>query len=421
MKKLLLSTTMLVLAAAIAVPATAQAQAPAPQTNVAVLDRARPDFDARGIRAGGFLVRPRIDLGVETTDNVFATERDEVDDVVYGARAQVDVDSQWSRHGLRLSAGADTVKYQDISSEDRTNYNISADGRLDVRRDAYVGVRASYEDYKEARTAIDARVAALEPTTIKVGRAAVYGAMALNRVRLLGSVERVDLKAEDVPVVGGGTLVQSTRDRKETYGTLRAEYALSPDTRLFAEAIANKREYDRRPASPAANRDSTGQTYLVGASTSLTRVISGEAAIGYFRQDYDSPVVGAVDGLGVRGRVQWFPTQLTTVTLTAARQAQETDLSLVGSAVSTNAGVQVDHELRRNVILTGRVASGKYDFRGFDREDERLEAGAAATYLVNRNASVAATYSYIDGQSSGAFRDRDFTVNRFGVALQLKI
>ncbi|MBU6372131.1 MAG: outer membrane beta-barrel protein [Alphaproteobacteria bacterium] len=420
MKKLLLSTTMLVLAAAVA-PIAAQAQAPAPQTNVAVLDRARPDYDARGIRAGGFLIRPRIDLGVETTDNVFATERNETDDVIYGARTQVDVDSQWSRHGLRLSAGTDTVKYQDVSSEDRTNYNISADGRLDVRRDAYVGVRASYEDYKEARTAIDARATALEPTTIKVGRAAVYGAVALNRVRFLGSVERVDLTAKDVPLPGGGVLVQSTRDRKETYGTLRAEYALSPDTRLFAEAIANERKYDRRPASPAADRDSTGQTYLVGASTSLTRVLSGEAAVGYFRQDYDSPVVGAVDGLGVRGRIQWFPTQLTTVTLNASRQAQETDLGLVGSAVSTNAGVQVDHELRRNVILTGRLASGKYDFRGFDREDERLEAGVAATYLVNRNASVSATYSYLDGQSSGAQRDRDFTINRFGIVLQLKI
>lgn len=417
MKKLLLSVSLLALAFAAAVPSIAQAQAP---QNVPVAERARPDYDARGVRAGAFMIRPRLDLAVETTDNVFATERDEADDVLYVARPQVDVESQWSRHALRASASADTVKYQDNSSEDRTNYSLSGDARLDVRRDAYVGLRGSYEDYKEARTAIDARVTAAEPTTIKVGRVAAYGAVALNRVRLLGTVEHVDLQAEDVPLIGGGTLIQSTRDRKEIYATARVEYAVSPDTRVFAEAVANERSYDRRLPG-AQTRDSKGQTYLVGATSSLTRLVRGEAAIGYFRQKYDAASVGAVDGLGIRGRIEYMPTQLTTLTLNASRQAQETDLGLVGSAVATNVGVQVDHELRRNVILTGRVASGDYDFRGFDRKDKRLEAGAGVTYLVNRRASVSANYSYTDGQSEGLFRDRDFTVNRFSIGLQLKI
>ncbi|NDC57635.1 MAG: hypothetical protein EBZ50_02150 [Alphaproteobacteria bacterium] len=419
MKRLLLSASMLAIAAAL-VPMSAMAQAPAPQPNVAVLDRARPDFDAIGIRAGAFMIRPRIDLGVETNDNVFATERNETSDVVYSARPRVDIDSQWSRHALRLSAGADTAKYQDTSSEDRTNYNLRADGRLDVRRDSYVGVRGSYEDYKESRTAIDARATALEPTTIKVARAAVYAAATFNRVRLIGTLDHVDLQAEDVPLAGGGTLIQSTRDRKENYGTIRAEYALSPDTQMFAEAVANERNYERQVAG-VPRRDSTGQTYLVGASTSLSRVVSGEAAIGYFRQDYDAASVGAVDGLGVRGRIQWYPTQLTTATFTVSRQAQETDLNAVGSAVATNAGVQVDHELRRDLILTGRVATGAYDFQGFDRSDDRVEAGLGATFLINRKASVSVNYDYTDSQSSGALRDRDFTVNRFGVGLQLKI
>jgi hypothetical protein len=130
MKKLLLSVSLLALAAAAVAPSIAFAQAP---QNVPVAERARPDYDARGLRGGAFMIRPRIDLGVETTDNVFATERGEVSDVLYTARPQVDVESQWSRHSLRASASADTVKYQDTSSEDRTNYALSADGRLDAR------------------------------------------------------------------------------------------------------------------------------------------------------------------------------------------------------------------------------------------------------------------------------------------------
>lgn len=38
-----------------------------------------------------------------------------------------------------------------------------------------------------------------------------------------------------------------------------------------------------------------------------------------------------------------------------------------------------------NVILTGRVATGTYDFRGFEREDKRLEAGLGASYLQALN------------------------------------
>ncbi len=46
-----------------------------------------------------------------------------------------------------------------------------------------------------------------------------------------------------------------------------------------------------------------------------------------------------------------------------------------------------------------------------------MGANLSATYLINRNLGVSATYSVIDTSSEGAQRDTDFAVNKLGVSL----
>lgn len=45
-----------------------------------VLNRARPDYDAPGVPAGGFTLFPSLTVAVGSDDNLFATEAFEVDD-----------------------------------------------------------------------------------------------------------------------------------------------------------------------------------------------------------------------------------------------------------------------------------------------------------------------------------------------------
>ncbi len=51
---------------ACACPPSALADGP-----VGVMDRARPDYDPKGLPLGGFRLRPALDIGVTATDNVF--------------------------------------------------------------------------------------------------------------------------------------------------------------------------------------------------------------------------------------------------------------------------------------------------------------------------------------------------------------
>jgi hypothetical protein len=111
---------------------------------------------------------------------------------------------------------------------------------------------------------------------------------------------------------------------------------------------------------------------------------------------------------------------LTTVTFTAARDVNDTGVIGSGGVLETRAGVQVDHELLRNVILTGGVQDTKADYAGIDRNDRWLDANVGAVYMLNRHVGVGATYYYSNYRSDNA-GGPGFRINRAMVSLTLKL
>ena len=71
-----------------------------------VLDRPKPELEPLGVRAGGFLIFPKVELGTSYDDNVFATENNEEGDFLFQVLPTVTVESDFNRHLLSFSAGA---------------------------------------------------------------------------------------------------------------------------------------------------------------------------------------------------------------------------------------------------------------------------------------------------------------------------
>ena len=71
-----------------------------------VTNRSRPELDPLGMRAGSFLIYPRLGLQETYNDNIFAVESDEQDDFITLVRPQLDVRSDWTNHAVDLRAGA---------------------------------------------------------------------------------------------------------------------------------------------------------------------------------------------------------------------------------------------------------------------------------------------------------------------------
>ena len=79
---------------------------------------------------------------------------------------------------------------------------------------------------------------------------------------------------------------------------------------------------------------------------------------------------------------------------------------------------EVDHELRRNILIGGNLVATRDDYDGINRTDWIYGAGADATYLINRylRAGVGYEFTQRDAESSV----NDFTNHVFLVRLGLQ-
>ena len=114
--------------------------------------------------------------------------------------------------------------------------------------------------------------------------------------------------------------------------------------------------------------------------------------------------------------VEWFPTQLTTVTATGSRTIEDSAIIGSGGYLSTGVGLQIDHEFKRNVILGAALSYSEDDYEGIDRNDNRFSGTLSATYLVNRRLGVSLAASHMEQSSDGADAGSDFDVNRLMIS-----
>jgi hypothetical protein len=414
--------SLLTAAAFVTITGAAQAQAPIDRgNNESVTARQRPDYEATGIRLGTFELLPSITLGAESSDNIFAVQTATKNDIIFTVKPEVSLASDWSRHALRGHVEATHGFYQDFDSEDFTNFYANGDFRLDVGREHNVGIGGSYLDGQEPRTSPDSPFTAAKPIDYSIGGVYGYGVYVFNRVRVSGRAEYNDFQYDDGFTAAGVRINQQFRNHTETAQTLRVEYAMNPSTALVLRGKTIQNRYDRNAPGAAFDRDSTGYRIEAGFNADVTNLIRGEFIVGYLSQDWDNSKF-SVDGLAVEGNLEYFLTRLTTVTLTGSRGVEEAGLFAAATGkLVTRGEVRVDHELLRNVLLTGALGASSDEYEGIDRNDDAMFGDAGVTYLMNRRVSVGAHYNYIDVQSDGVARDRDYTINRFMATLTLKL
>lgn len=389
--------------------------------NQGVGERPRPDYDAKGVPAGGFRLFPSVTAAIESNDNVFATADNISQPVVEDTIARIDgsarLSSGWSRHALNLTASGGYNEYLDNSEDAISRFGLGADGRLDIHRDWRATFSASFANDKEARGRNDP-VGLADPIEYesRAANAALVGSF--NRIRLTGGGGVQDTDFEDGRLAGGGVFSQDFRDITGTNINGRVDLALSPDTAVFVSGRQDWREFDVVDPVTGFTRNFDAQQALAGASFDITRLIRGEIGVGYFWAQFDNPNQPDVDGFSLSGNLDWFPTLLTTIGFSAGRNVTESGVAGVASLTRADYGVQVDHELRRNIILVGGARYVKDDYNGIAREDDRTEYTAGFDWLVNRVATINARYARADQDSTVPLRE--FEQNRawFGLTLR---
>lgn len=384
---------------------------------VGVRERARPEYEALGVGAGAFTIFPKLQLDAEYNDNVFASETDKQDDFVFRIRPEVSAESDWSRHSFQAYARSLISRNADFDSENTADWTVGARGRLDVVRGSSVSAGAEYGHLTEPRTSTNTAQSSAEPIEYDLASAYLGAVRAKGRLRVSGRADVRSWDYEDGLTAAGDVIDQSARNRTNFSLAGRVDYALSPATAVFGMITGNERDYDSDATTTTPPRDSSGYEALVGVNFELGAVSRGEVAAGYISQSYDNAAYTDIDGFGGRAQLEWFPTELTTVTANVSRTIE--DAGIIGSAgyLSSEVGGRIDHELLRNLILSGQLSYSKDDYNVVDRDDQRVNASVAATYLLNRNYGVTTTLSYLDLSSDGAVAGPSYDVTRLFVSL----
>jgi hypothetical protein len=371
-----------------------------------VTERPQPEFDPLPIRAGAFNIRSSLGVAAEYNDNIFATPDNEETDTILRLTPEIEARSDWSVHEIAAGATVDHREYSDFGDESSTDYNVFLNGRLDATRNLMfrAGVEGGHfteERYQAASFGVTERA-----SFDRVG-AFVQAIYRMDRYQLEGTVGTTEETFDQ--------LDQQFRDNTANYVNARLSYAISPDVAVFVQGYSADLDYS------SFDRDGTRSTVDAGVNFELAAPIRGEIAVGTVTDERDNPDFGTIDGLNVRANVEWFPTQLTTVTFLANRGVVDPGLATSASAINTTYGVRVDHELFRNILLFGSVRQETNEYGGldFDREDEALTAAVGAAYKLNRHARFETQYSARSQDSTGADAGPDIEQNILSVGIRL--
>ena len=396
-------------------PAVAQEDYFSRDRYTSVTERTQPDFDPTIIRLGAFEARPELRAGVGSRSNLFADDQNEVSDTFFILAPSLGLQTTWSRHQLGAQLEVNHREYQDTSEESKTDLAARVFGELEASSQlSFTGAVTGSEKY-EARSSAARVFDAAEPVQVNRlgGEAGVH--YRANRLKVDAGIGIDMIDYMDVSLRNGLIQDQDFRDVDETVIKARTSWAMERDWAVFGEVVYIDRDYDAPVIAAALNRDSQGTIVRVGTDFELSSLIRGDLAIGYQTFEYDDARLSSVDGVSVEAELQWFVTQLTTLTGSAARDIS--DPGLVGSAavVETSVGVRADHELRRNWLIFGEVDVANLDFETINRSDDRVNLGVGTTWKLNKNIWLDGSYRRIDQDSDV----RSFDDNRFVVALRL--
>jgi hypothetical protein len=290
--------------------------------------------------------------------------------------------------------------------------------RLDATRDTQIELETRYilDTQRPGSPELNADVG--ERPLVQSGGASLGVTQRYNRllVGLRGNVDRTVY--EDVLLAGGGILDQSDRDRTQYEARLRTGYELKPGLVPFVEAIADRREFDRRIDDAGFQRSSDGLGARVGSTFEITRTITGEASAGIATRNYDDPRLKELRGPLVDGALIWSATPLTTVRLRGNTEIGDTTVENSSGVVFSRATLEVQHDLRRNLSLIGAVTLTQSDYDGIRLREEGFAGSVRLEYKLTRSVVLKASFTHerLNSTEPGS----DYTANVYLVGLRFQ-
>lgn len=361
---------------------------------VTVLSRQRNDYEAGGVRAGSFIVRPRLTESTGYESNVLGRRRASGSGLLE-TNAALSATSDVSRASLTGMAVVDDVKYFDLPNQSYTNWSARVGGSYDIGRDT-VSVQLSHENLTQTLRDLDVPLLTV-PLGFTIDTARVdYRAM-FNRLSVTPSFE-FSHYVYDSGLTGPSVFPQNYRNRVLFTPSLTLAYEFSP-RRSAVLVLRNTNAVYANASQGLPRRNYDDYAALAGIDYDLSGLLRLRALVGYESRQFSSATYGTIEAPIAEATLIWTPTGLTTVTAGVARRIQDSAEETTAGVTATSARLRVDHEYLRNVLFAASAGVTKNDYRTGGNQ-VLYTAGAGATYLLNRNIGLTGTYDFIARTSS---------------------
>jgi hypothetical protein len=381
-------------------------------------DRKSSDYMQQGIKAGSFIVLPKLDFTNEYNSNIYYRDKSlgpTSDSYIAHFKPGVNANSNWNKHSLKFKLDTDLALF--ATQPDNNDYNhvmTSVDGRVDVLRDSHFDTAFGYNYLTESRGSPD-QINGIAPTIYDTKVIDGFYTQNFNRITTRAGLNAINYNYQDVETSLNTTLQMSTRNHWMYAPEVRLGYLIQPEYEAFVKFQYIDASYDQlvytngvAPSvnqngtinNPAYDRNSWGFNALGGMAFDVTGLITGDASIGYLQRSYQDAKLSEISGVNGFVNLKWRPTKLTTVKGTVSRTINETTQAGVAGVFTTGLGLTVDHELMRNVIVYagGQYSNGIYE--GYtspnteNRNDNNYGGNIGSKYLINRNFSTDLSYTY---------------------------
>lgn len=370
--------------------------------SVGVALRPRPDYDPIGALIGGFQVFPSIDSVLAYTSNVLATPMGAVGAGYAGLDPAVSAQSTWSNAQVAMAAGAHLKQFFSHASENETGWFVTTDDQVNLTSYDVASIGGGFERTYLSRDAGTYPAGSAAPVGLLHGSAYLREAHEAGLVKLLAAANFDSLRYQAVPSLSGGTIEQATNDRDVWRLSGRGEYALTPDTALFGQVSYSRTAYTHLAAGEADPSSNTFRA-LTGATFDTAFLIRGTLGLGVESRTFGAGAYRALTGVTAAAKLEYFPTQLVTVTGSFRRLIEDTQATGSSGYFNTGADIRVDYELLRNLLLDAQGDFEQDDFAGISRTDRIVSGGLGARYLVNRRLQLHGDLTWLHREASAVF------------------
>lgn len=364
---------------------------------ITVASRTHPEYDPIGIRYGAYTINPSLTESLGYESNVTGTSNAHGSPTLE-TNAAIGAVADYTDTNIAGSVDVDDNEFFSQSSQSYTNWSAALGGSHNFGPDTfYIGAT----HLNLTQTPRDLDVPALDSSIayrVEDGRISYRAEFGHSYL-----MPAIDLSSYsfDNGMAGGIPYIQSYRDRFVYAPSLEGGYEFDPRRRIVVVLRDTQANFSHAIAGVPRENFNDWEA-LAGLAYDVNGIIGFRLLAGFEERNFEfSKTYRQISAPIVEGAVTWTPTSLTTVKGTVARYIEDSASEATTGFTETAVKLSVDHELYRNVILSG---SGSVFLDNYVGGGNQIyyTASAGATWHINRNLQLTGTYTFAARDASSS-------------------